>query len=95
MKRLLLLGVALFAVGCGPVEVVHKVSSGEDTEPAQKSAPKGGIAPMTAAPVGIAPVSGYEGVQGGSGGGTGQAAKDMARRVAAPQPPPVTTEAGE
>ena len=43
----------------------------------------GGIAPMGPNVGGITPVAGAENLGGGSGGGVGSAAKDMARRTAA------------
>jgi hypothetical protein len=96
MKTFLFAGIAILAGGCGSTEVAEKDSKGPSAQVNQSPAAQTqGITPITTAPVGIAPVTGYEGVQGSSGGGTGQAAKDMARRVATPQPPPVTSEAGE
>lgn len=54
----------------------------------------GGVQPMTPAPIPNAPVAGTESLQG-SGGGTGQAAKDMARRAAGAASAPPPAESGE
>lgn len=69
-------------IGCNaPAGEPTEATSGKES-PGQSTDP--GVAPMgggTAAG-GIAPVQGSESVTGAGGGGTGQAAKGMARRAA-------------
>ena len=75
MRSLLPLVVALLLVGCTP----KPADDATAVSPAN-----GGVAPMatTGAAGGMAPVTGAEEVGGGTGGGVGQAAKDMAHRAA-------------
>ena len=86
MRSLLPLIAVLLIVGCAPKPA--------DDATATPSA-DGGVAPMatTGAAGGLAPVTGAENVGGGTGGGVGQAAKDMARRAAgAPTAPTVPND---
>lgn len=81
LRSLILPGIALFLVGCQPVD-----KPAEPIEPSSatsSSAPSGGgdIAPM-ATPVPNAPVTGTESLQGG-GSAAGTIAKDRAKGAAA------------
>lgn len=80
--------VAGFAIaGCGKSgdtqQAVSTPGATRNGPPGAPGSPSGGgnIAPMTTAPVGIAPIAGSENLQGG-GSGVGQAMKDRAKRTA-------------
>lgn len=88
MKTLCFALGALFVgaglVGCSKgADANQAANPGGPARNAPPGAPGGGgsIAPMTTAPVGIAPVAGSETLQGG-GSGVGQAMKDRAKRTA-------------
>ncbi|MEQ1821640.1 MAG: hypothetical protein ABL949_03945 [Fimbriimonadaceae bacterium] len=83
MKVLPILAISMLVIGCSPSD--PEASPPQPT--AQTTAPsneQGGVTPMTTAPIGSAPVSGSENLQGsgGGGGGVGTAAKSMAKGVA-------------
>lgn len=81
MRVLLFALLTLFVVGCGkPVEPMAEPPDDEQAsqQPA-KSDESVGILPTAGA--GLAPVTGSDSVTGSGGGGTHQAAKDMARKV--------------
>lgn len=81
--RCLFLGlIAVLVVGCQQATPPTKTNIIRNPMPAPKSqASDPGIMPSAAG--GLAPVTNPEAVDGGGGGGTGFAAKDMARRAAA------------
>ncbi|MCH7904533.1 MAG: hypothetical protein IH944_08200 [Armatimonadetes bacterium] len=81
MRVLLFALLTLFVVGCGkPVEPMAEPPDDEQAsqQPA-KSEESVGILPTAGA--GLAPVTGSDSVTGSGGGGTHQAAKNMAKKV--------------
>ena len=78
---LLVLIVALSAVGCQPTPDVNGMNAeGQatvNTPPQNEKA--GGVAPMAGGAGGMTPMSGTDSVGGAGGGGVGQAAKQMAK----------------
>ena len=81
MRVVLFALLTLFVVGCGkPVEPMAEPPDEEQaSQQSEQSRDSIGILPTAGA--GLAPVTGSDSVTGSSGGGTHQAAKDMARKV--------------
>jgi hypothetical protein len=92
MKRLAILATGLLLIGCSsapqpsttdptstnqqqPTNTPGVTTSQNDTQN------QGGIAPLTTAPIGSAPVTGSESLQGG-GSAVGSVAKDRAKQAA-------------
>lgn len=105
MKRIALLVIGCVAIGCSNAPQPSTTDPTSTNQQQPTSTPgvttsqndtqgQGGIAPMTTAPVGTAPVSGSESLQGG-GSNVGNVAKDRAKQAAGTAGGSSLSQAGE